>query len=170
MLYVDVCCLCVKVFKEKYIPPTLSLSLPPPFLSTSVPRFFPWYIYIFRTVTIKQSLHCFQIRLVVERASSKPSPVSTDRLLQDTGSVLSVLLNKKPAKLTPTKQRRSRNGLEDVCVVYMSIGDEQKDDKREGDDVVYQFPKEDCVLSRLRGSFYTLDHLLADGMDTDTRL
>ena len=119
-----------------------------------------------------------QVRLLVGRPNSlshQPSATTTttttsDRLLLDTGSVLKVLLDNHATPSTPSRGRESGEGLEGVCVLYMSMEGVDSDDGGQNDDVVYQFPRRDSVLSKLRGSFFTLDHLLTDSGQSDIRL
>ena len=151
-------CVCVVILS---LLPTLLFPTPPVCLFLSV---------------YKLSLALLlQVRLMVGRPnglSHQPShtATTTDRLLLDTGSVLKVLLDSQATPSTPTKGRCSGEELEGVCVLYMSMEGVDSDDKVQNDDVVYRFPREDGVLSRLRGSFFTLDHLLTDSGHSDIRL
>ena len=100
----------------------------------------------------------------------------SDHLLLDTGSVLRVLLENRSATAAPSTPSRGRcgrggEGLEGVCVLYMSMeGAGGSEERAQSEDVVYRFPGEEGVLARLRGSFFTLDHLLTDSADSDIRL
>ncbi|XP_076467964.1 protein inturned-like [Babylonia areolata] len=115
--------------------------------------------------------HTKKVRLAVSRPASTHTDSSTCLLL-DTGSVLHALQD----TLSPSPARPSRGGegLEGVCIVYMSMegaGSGEGEEGGERRDVLYQFPKEEGVVSSLRGAFYTLDHLLSDGaMDSDVRM
>ncbi|KAK7097005.1 hypothetical protein V1264_004046 [Littorina saxatilis] len=128
--------------------------------------------------TVVSCLHqTRKVRLSVERADSShqllPSP-ATDRLLLDTGGVLKALLDRPSTTITtssPTSPRRRGEGLEGVSVVYMSMEGVRSDERGEKDeDVVYQYPRGDSLLARLRGSFFTLHHLLTPSADGDIRM
>ena len=58
--------------------------------------------------------------------------------------------------------------MEGVCVVYMSM-DGVSEESGQAADIVYQFPDDENVLTKLRGSFYTLEHLLNETTDSDVR-
>ncbi|KAK7481988.1 hypothetical protein BaRGS_00026791, partial [Batillaria attramentaria] len=109
-----------------------------------------------------------KVRLVVGRSGSHPnqSVIRPDRLLLDTAGVVRVLSDPSPSP----RVGEGVAELDGVCVLYMSMEGVESESMAQKDDVVYQFPKDDSVLTRLRGSFFTLAHLLTDSGDADTRL
>ncbi|KAL8587666.1 hypothetical protein ACOMHN_045355 [Nucella lapillus] len=113
-----------------------------------------------------------KIRLAVAQPPTAQSHLSS-RLLLDTHSVLQTLQDSPHTFVTsPTRPRRGGDGLEGVCVVYMSMdGVGSEGEVGDRSDVVYQFPPGEGVLSSIRGAFFTLDHLLSDGSaDSDVRI
>lgn len=108
-----------------------------------------------------------KVRLVVGRSGDqiKQSIVTPDRLLLDTAGVAWVL---SESASSPRVGERAGH-LDGVCVLYMSMDGMESESMAQNDDVVYQFPKDDSVLTSLRGSFYTLAHLLTDSQDADMR-
>ncbi|XP_025086438.1 protein inturned-like [Pomacea canaliculata] len=101
-----------------------------------------------------------KVRLVVERTNNQSSsPRDRNTLLLNTANITKFLSH------SSTSGHRSGNchlHLNGMHVLYMSMDGVSSDHAEQKEDILYKFPKQDSILSELRGLYYTLTHLLTD--------